>query len=216
MNLHDLCARIREQGVVAILRADSSERLVSTALALAEGGVDIVEITMTTPNALAAIEAARKAASGGMVVGVGSVLDGETARAALLAGAEFVVSPVVKAKVMQVCRRYQVPSMAGAFTPTEALTAHEAGADFVKIFPANLLGPGFLKDILAPMPRLSPVPTGGIDASNAGAYLEAGAAAVGVGSALAKKDWIAEGRFGLLTNAARELASAVEAARRER
>ena len=210
---HAVCARIRESGAIAILRADSSERLVSTATALADGGVHIVEITMTTPNALEAIAAARKADER-LLIGVGSVLDGETARAALLAGAQFVVSPVLKQSVLEVCSRYQVPAMPGAFTPTEALTAHELGADFVKIFPANLLGPRFLKDLLAPMPHLALVPTGGVNASNAAEYLQAGAAAVGIGSALARKEWIAEGAFDKIAAAAREFVNAVQTAAR--
>ncbi|MDA1193113.1 MAG: bifunctional 4-hydroxy-2-oxoglutarate aldolase/2-dehydro-3-deoxy-phosphogluconate aldolase [Candidatus Poribacteria bacterium] len=199
---------ILECRVIAIIRTDSSSDLVSAVNALADGGIDVVEITMTTPNALDAIRAARKECPD-VLLGVGSVLDSETARAAILAGAQYVVTPVLRPDVIQTCHRYGCVVAPGAFTPTEIFTAHELGADFVKVFPVNHLGPSYLKDLLAPMPQLNLIPTGGITATNAREYLDAGACAVGVGSAVVRKEWVSAGRFDLLTEAARALVDSI-------
>ncbi len=213
MGKHAHCARIRESGIIVIVRADSSGELVDVAKALQQGGVDIIEITMTTPGALQVIEDVRSACGDDVLVGAGSVLDAETARATILAGAEYIVSPVLSEGVVSLAHRYQKVVMPGTFTPTEMFRAHEMGADFVKVFPVNTMGPGYLKDVLAPMPHLAIVPTGGISQDNIADYIAAGAAAVGVGSALVKKDWVRDQKFDLLTSAARELRETVEGAR---
>ena len=215
MSKHANCARVRESGIIVIVRADSSDELVDVAKALQQGGIDIIEITMTTPGALRVIEDVRRACGDDVLVGAGSVLDAETARATILAGAEYIVSPVLSEGVIAMAHRYQKAVMPGTFTPTEMFHAHEMGADFVKVFPVNRMGPGYLKDVLAPMPHLAIVPTGGISADNIADYIKAGAAAVGVGSALVKKDWVRDHKFDLLTAAARELRAIVDAARGE-
>jgi 2-dehydro-3-deoxyphosphogluconate aldolase/(4S)-4-hydroxy-2-oxoglutarate aldolase len=215
MSKHANCARVRESGIIVIVRADSSDELVDVAKALQQGGIDIIEITMTTPGALQVIEDVRRACGDDVLVGAGSVLDAETARATILAGAEYIVSPVLSEGVITMAHRYQKAVMPGTFTPTEMFHAHEMGADFVKVFPVNRMGPGYLKDVLAPMPHLAIVPTGGISADNIADYIKAGAAAVGVGSALVKKDWVRDHKFDLLTAAARELRAIVDAARGE-
>ena len=213
MGKHAHCARIRESGIIVIVRADSSGELVDVAKALQQGGVDIIEITMTTPGALQVIEDVRSACGDDVLVGAGSVLDAETARATILAGAEYIVSPVLSEGVVSLAHRYQKVVMPGTFTPTEMFRAHEMGADFVKVFPVNTMGPGYLKDVLAPMPHLAIVPTGGISQDNIADYIAAGAAAVGVGSALVKKDWVRDQKCDLLTSAARELRETGEGAR---
>ena len=143
---------------------------------------------MTTPNALQVIADVRREMGDRILMGVGTVLDTETARMALLAGAEFVVTPVMKPEVIALCNRYSVPIACGAYTPTEALTAHEAGADFIKIFPADTLGPGYIRAIRAPLPQLQIIPTGGVDINTAGDFIKAGCVAVAAGSSLVSKE----------------------------
>jgi len=188
--------RIETTGLVAIIRANAETGLLEVCRALRDGGCDLMEITMTTPGALDAIAAASKEIGGpagsGCLVGVGSVLDAATARRAIDAGAEFVVSPVFKPEVIDAAHAAGKPVFAGAFTPTEILGAFEAGSDVVKVFPANHNGPKFFKDILAPMPHLKLTPTGGVDLDTIEAWFEAGACCLGVGSALVKKDLIAK------------------------
>jgi 2-dehydro-3-deoxyphosphogluconate aldolase/(4S)-4-hydroxy-2-oxoglutarate aldolase len=152
--------------------------------ALIAGGVKAIEITMTTPNALAGISEAREKIGERAVIGVGTVLDAETCRAAAAAGAEFVVTPICRTELVAVAHAAGCPIMLGAYTPTEAQAAHEAGADFIKIFPADTLGPGYMKALRAPLPHLRIVPTGGVDVPNVAEFLKAGCAALGVGSAL--------------------------------
>ncbi len=183
-------ARIETSGLVAVIRADSPDQLVDVCKALATGGADVAEITMTTPGALKAIEAAAAAVGDQCLIGVGSVLDPETARAAILAGAQFVFAPTLNLDVIEMAHRYDKPAVPGALTPTEILTAWQAGADMVKVFPANHFGPRYFKDLLAPMPQLKLTPTGGVDLNTAADWLGAGAACLGVGSALVKKDLI--------------------------
>lgn len=184
-----------EPGIVAVIRADSSDQLLHVAEALVDGGVTTMEVTMTTPKALDVIEKVTDTMGDRILMGVGSVLDAETCRMALLAGAEFVVTPVTRPEVIQVCNRYGKPVACGAFTPTEALTAHEQGADFVKIFPADQVGPTYIKNILAPLPMLRIIPTGGVTVETAEAFLKAGCAALAAGSnlvgkeAMKNKDW---------------------------
>lgn len=205
---------IERCGIVAIIRANSSEELIDVAAAIKAGGVDVIEVTMTTPNALQVIREVSQRFGDEVLVGVGSVLDAETARAALLAGAEFVVSPVTRPDVIDLCNRYGKVVMPGAFTPTEILAAWEMGADYVKVFPSGAVGPRYLKDILAPLPQLRLIPTGGVNVQTAGEFIKAGAAALGVGSALVSKDVLASKQFEVLTQRAQALVEAVQKARR--
>jgi len=175
---------------------------------------DIIEITMTTPGALRAIEEASGKLQG-VLMGAGTVLDGPTARQAILAGAQFLVTPTVKPDVIEMAHRYGVVVIAGAMTPTEILTAWELGADMVKVFPADVLSPGYLKAVHGPLPQIPLVPTGGITAENAGAFIKAGAAVVCAGSWLVDKKAVEEGRYEVLTQRARALVAAVEKAKQE-
>ena len=207
--------RIEDCGVVAIIRANSSEELIDVAAAIKEGGVDIIEVTMTTPDALRVISEVSKKYGDEVLIGVGSVLDAETARAAILAGAEFVVSPVVKQDVIEISRRYSKVVMPGAFTPTEILTAWEMGADYVKVFPSSLGGASYIKAVKAPLPQITLVPTGGVEVDNAGEFIKAGSAALGVGSALVSSRIVAARKFDVLTETAQKLVQEVQKARQE-
>jgi 2-dehydro-3-deoxyphosphogluconate aldolase/(4S)-4-hydroxy-2-oxoglutarate aldolase len=204
--------QLKESGILGIIRVDQAEDLVRIAQALQEGGLDCVEITMTTPGALRAIEEATGRLDG-VLMGAGTVLDAATARHAILAGAEFLVTPTVELDVIEMAHRYGVVVIAGAMTPTEILTAWEAGADMVKVFPANVLGPGYLKAVHGPLPQIPLVPTGGVTAETAGEFIRAGAAIVCAGGWLVDKKAIAEGRYEVLTARARDLIDAVNEAR---
>ncbi|SRR5581483_2534791 len=209
----EIIDRILNPGIVAIIRADSSEQLIDAATALYEGGVTGMEITMTTPNALQVISDVRKKFGDKVLIGVGSVLDTETARAAILAGSEFVVTPVTKPDVIALCNRYSKPIASGAYTPTEALTAHESGADFVKLFPADQLGPQYIKNILAPLPMLSIIPTGGVTVQTAESFIKAGCVALAAGSSLVSKDVLKSGDWKKLSETAAAFVEAVKNAR---
>jgi len=213
MTRSDLLDSVLASGAVAVVRMADAGRLVRVAEAIAEGGVTAIEVTMTTPNALAVIEDVSRQLGDAVVVGVGSVTDAETTRQAVDAGARYVVSPVFKAEIVDEAHRLGVPAMPGCFTPTEILTATEAGADVVKVFPADVLGMPFFKGVLAPMPHLRMMPTGGVSLTNAGDWIRAGAVAVGVGSALLDKTAIADGDWPTLTQNARTLRQSVEAGR---
>lgn len=204
---------IVDRGVVAVVRLGSSGELMEVAQAIRAGGVDVIEFTMTTPNALGIIEESARAFAGEVLLGAGTVLDSQTARAVILAGARFIVAPTLSRSTMEMCHRYGAVAIPGALTPTEILTAWEWGADLVKVFPAGLGGPGYIKDILAPLPQVRLVPTGGVELGNAAQFIRAGAAAVAVGSALVDRRAVAEGRFGILTESARQLAAAVQEGR---
>ncbi len=204
--------RLCDKGIVAIVRARSSGQLIDVARSLLAGGVDCIEITMTTPNALEVIRQCRKAVAGAMI-GVGSVLDEAAAAAAIEAGAQFVVSPVFVPGVLAKAHEHEVPVVPGCFTPTEILNATNAGADLVKVFPAGLFGPEFLKAILAPMPHLKLTPTGGVDLATAAAWIAAGAKTLGVGTALVTKKALAEGDFGEIESLARQYVRIVADAR---
>ena len=207
--------RIEDCGVVAIIRANSSGELIDVAAAIKEGGVDVIEVTMTTPDALQVISDVSKKYGDEVLIGVGSVLDAETARAAILAGAEFVVSPVVKQDVIELSRRYSKVVMPGAFTPTEILTAWEMGADYVKVFPSSFGGASYIKAVKAPLPQIPLVPTGGVNVDTAGEFIKAGSATLGVGSALVSKQVVAKRQFDVLTETARRLVQEVQKARQE-
>lgn len=180
--------RLLNPGIIAIIRANSSDQLLEAAEAIHAGGVLAMEVTMTTPNALKVISDVTARFGNKILMGVGSVLDPETCRAAILAGAEFVVTPVTKPEVIRMASRYGKPICSGAFTPTEMLTAHESGADFIKLFPAEAVGPGYIRSVLAPLPMLQIVPTGGVTPENAKEFMSAGCVALGVGSSLVSKE----------------------------
>lgn len=205
---------IERTGLIAIVRLDSSAELVQAAKAIAAGGVSVIEFTLTTPGALRTIEAAVKELGSEVLIGAGTVLDAETARAAILAGAEFVVAPTLNTDVIEMCHRYDKVVIPGAYTPTEILSAWEHGADFVKLFPAEVGGPAYLKAVRAPLPQVKLIPVGGVTLETAGPFLRAGAAALGVGSNLVDKKAVAEGRFTQLTSVAQALSKAVLEARR--
>lgn len=206
--MSDTLSRLLESGVVAIMRAQSPEPLVAAADALLAGGVSAIEVTMTTPGALDVIRAATERYGSDVLFGVGSVLDAETARAAILAGAGFVVCPVLDLKTIEMCRRYSVPVIPGAFTPTEVITAWEAGADIVKLFPAGLGGPSLVKAILAPLPQVRLIPVGGVNLDTAAAFVQAGAVGLGVGSSLVNQKLLDDGDFAEITSRARKFREA--------
>lgn len=206
--------RIVDSGVIAVLRGADAETVVDTATALRDGGVTAIEVTTDTPGAIEMIsDVADELDGSDTIVGAGTVLDGATARAALLAGAEFVVSPSLHEDVIETCNRYGAVVAPGVMTPTEAVRASELGADVVKVFPASTLGPGHLSSMKGPLEQIPMIPTGGVDADNAGDYIEAGAVAVGAGSALVDDEAVAAGEFETVTETAREFSDAVESAR---
>lgn len=180
----DILNQLYSEGVVAIIRADQSDGLQAAAEAIQAGGLNIMEITMTTPGALDAIRALRGSLGDGACVGVGSVLDAETARLSILAGAQFIVTPVLDVEVIRMGNRYSVPVMMGCYTSTEVKIAWEQGADLIKLFPSSQGGIGYLKALRAPLPQVQFVPTGGVSVDNAADWLAAGVFALGVGSAL--------------------------------
>jgi 2-dehydro-3-deoxyphosphogluconate aldolase/(4S)-4-hydroxy-2-oxoglutarate aldolase len=195
--------RILDGGIVAVVRSESAEQLVAVVEALAEGGVTAAEITFTVPGALEVIAQVRRALGDRIVLGAGTVLDPETARAALLAGASYIVAPNLNREVIRLARRYDAAVMPGAFTPTEVVAAWESGADVVKIFPAEVGGPAYLKALKGPLPQIRMMPTGGVDLNTAGAFLKAGACCLGVGSQLVEPAAVKAGDYARL----RELAA---------
>ena len=208
----EVCERLRASGALGIIRVQSATDLVRIAEALREGGLSCLEITMTTPGALRAIEESR-AKLPDVLMGAGTVLDAVTAREAILAGAQFLVTPTVALDVIEVAHRYGVPVIPGAMTPTEILTCWEAGADMVKVFPASVLGPGYIKAVRGPLPQIPLVPTGGITAENAAEFIKAGAAMVCAGGWLVDKAALAQGRYDVLTAKAQRLLEVVDKAR---
>jgi 2-dehydro-3-deoxyphosphogluconate aldolase / (4S)-4-hydroxy-2-oxoglutarate aldolase len=204
---------IKKRAVVAVIRGASVETIIPMAHALKEGGVTALEITMETPKA-AIIEKAADVFGDEIFVGAGTVLDPETARAAILSGAKFVFSPTVRKETIEITKRYGVISVPGAFTATEILTAYEYGADVIKVFPAGSVGPGYFKNIAGPLPHIPLMPTGGIDMENAKDYIRAGAVAVGVGSSLVNpKKALTDEYLRLITENARKLMEEVQIAR---
>ena len=184
MSAHENLTRIMDSGIVAVIRADSGDVLADVAEALVAGGVHVMEVTFTVPNAIEVIQEVKRRDGDQILLGAGTVLDTETARAAILAGAEFIVSPATNTDVIQLCRRYDKIITPGVFTPTEAITAWEAGADILKVFPADIGGPAHLKALRGPLPQCRLMPTGGVDLNTAADFLRAGAVALGVGGAL--------------------------------
>ena len=204
---------IEQAGIVAIIRMREPDKLRAVVDAIADGGIRALEVTMTVPGAVDLIRQLAPTLPAGFVLGAGTVLDAETAARVIDAGAQFVVSPVFRRSVLDACHASSVPAMPGCFTPTEILDAWDAGADIVKVFPATSLGPGFFKDVRAPLPQVKLMPTGGVTLDNAGVWIGAGAVAVGIGTALLDAAAIASGNFEVLrANAARVVAN-VRAAR---
>lgn len=195
--------------IVAVVRLERYDRAAELARALLEGGVASVEFTLTGAGALEAVSATREALGDAACVGVGTLLRPEDVRAAAAAGAQFVVTPVLRPAVVAACRAEGLVSLCGALTPTEVLAAHECGADMIKVFPARAFGPAYLRDLLAPLPGLRLVPTGGIDASSARAYLEAGAVAVGIGGSMVAPRAVAAGDWEAIRATAHACAAAV-------
>ena len=200
-------------GVVAVIRLKDAGKLRGVIDALAKGGVRALELTMTIPGAVDLIREITPTLPDGFLVGAGTVTDAHTARAVIDAGARFVVGPVLRPDIIRVCHERDIAAMPGCFSPTEILTAHEAGADIVKVFPATVLGPQFIRDVRAPLPQVKLMPTGGVTLDNAGDWVRAGAVAVGVGSALVDVKAIDEGRFDVVTANARRVVASVSDAR---
>jgi 2-dehydro-3-deoxyphosphogluconate aldolase/(4S)-4-hydroxy-2-oxoglutarate aldolase len=213
MNKTEQLNLMRETGVIAIMRAQSSDQLIGAADAIRAGGVRVIEVTMTTPGALDVISEAVSRYGDEVLFGAGSVLDAETARAAILAGAGFVVAPTLDVEMVALCNRYGVPVVPGIFTPTEALTAWEAGANMVKLFPASVGGPGMVKAILAPLPQLEIVPVGGVNLETAAEFIRKGSAALGVGSSLVNQAILDQGDMDELTRRAGAFIDAVQEGR---
>jgi 2-dehydro-3-deoxyphosphogluconate aldolase / (4S)-4-hydroxy-2-oxoglutarate aldolase len=205
---------IEADGVVAVVRLNDLSKAAPLAEALVSGGVRAVEFTFTNPAAAGAIAAAGEALGARALIGAGSVLDAETARVAILAGASFVVTPTLSLPVVSLCNRYGVATVIGGLTPTELLTAWEAGATYVKVFPASLGGPQYLRDVLAPLPQLKLIPTGGVSRDNAADFIRAGAVAVALGGNLVDARSVADEDWPTLTARARAVADAVAQARR--
>lgn len=217
MDKHAAIQYLLDKCIVAVVRADSGgDDLVRVVEAVAEGGVQCIEVTMTTPGALECIAtASKKLAGADVLLGVGSVLDPETCRMAILAGAEYVVTPTFSVATIQMAQRYGKPMIAGAYTPTEILGAWENGADFVKLFPADVGGPAYLKAVKAPMPQIPIIPTGGVNLETAQPFLEAGAAALAVGGNLVNKKLLAARDFAGITANAKAFAEVVRKARED-
>jgi 2-dehydro-3-deoxyphosphogluconate aldolase/(4S)-4-hydroxy-2-oxoglutarate aldolase len=206
--------QLEECGAIGVIRVERGDVLLRIARALKDGGLSSVEITMTTPGALRAIEEVAGKLKG-VLIGAGTILDGVTARQAILAGAEFLVTPTVEPDVIEMARRYSKVVIPGAMTPTEILAAWEAGGDLVKVFPAEVLGPAYLRAVHGPLPQIPLVPTGGVTADTAAEFIHAGAALVCAGGWLVDKQAVAENHYELLTERARQLVEAVAKARTE-
>jgi 2-dehydro-3-deoxyphosphogluconate aldolase/(4S)-4-hydroxy-2-oxoglutarate aldolase len=204
---------ILDCGIVAVVRSPDSQQLVEVVRALADGGVTVVEITMTVPDALGVLRQVRQSLGERVLLGAGTILDPETARAAMLAGAEYLVAPTLNLEVIRLCQRYSKLVMPGALTPTEILTAWESGADIVKVFPAEVVGPAFFKAMRGPLPHVRLMPTGGVDLNTAADFLRAGACCVGLGSQLVEPRAVAERDFDRIRDLARQYVAIVKSIR---
>jgi 2-dehydro-3-deoxyphosphogluconate aldolase / (4S)-4-hydroxy-2-oxoglutarate aldolase len=205
--------RVLDCGIVAVLRAPSGELLADVAAALLAGGVEAIEVTFTVPKAAQVLEQVTDRLGDKIVLGAGTVLDTETARTAILAGAQFIISPTVNLDVIRLCRRYSKLAIPGALTPTEILSAWDAGADIVKVFPSELTGPGYLKAIHGPLPQVRLMPTGGVNLNTAADFLKAGACALGIGGSLVEPQAIAARDFDRITQLARQYVEIVRRCR---
>ena len=214
MTSKEILAFITEVGIVPIVRTSSAESAIQAVEAIYAGGIRAAEITMTVPGAIHALEKVADRFGGKIVLGAGTVLDPETARACMLAGAEFFVTPSLRLSTIEMAKRYSKVICPGALTPTEVLTAWEAGADVVKIFPCgNVGGPKYIKALKGPFPQIEMIPTGGVNLETTGDFLKAGACAVAVGSELVDAKTIKEGRFDIIENRARQYLAAIATAR---
>ena len=213
MSRADVTQAIESMGVVAVIRLKDPAKLRAVVDALAEGGVRALEVTMTVPRAVDLIRELAPTMPSGFLLGAGTVIDAETAKAVIDAGARYVVSPVFRPDVIDACHLRDVPMMPGCFSPTEILAAHDAGADIIKVFPATMLGPQFLKDVRAPLPQVKLMPTGGVTLDNAGDWIRAGAVAVGIGSALVDAKAIEAGQLDVIAANARTVIANVKSAR---
>jgi 2-dehydro-3-deoxyphosphogluconate aldolase/(4S)-4-hydroxy-2-oxoglutarate aldolase len=204
MRKEEIVAKLREIGLVPVLRAESEEQALAIASAIADGGVTVLEITMTVPGAVRVMGRLTKERPD-LLIGAGTVLDPETARICILEGAQFVVSPALNLKTIEMCQRYSIPVLPGALTPTEVVTAWQAGADVIKIFPASALGGAkYLKSLKAPLPQVEMIPTGGVSLATAREFLEAGSFALGVGADLVDTKAMAAGQPEKITASARK------------
>lgn len=206
-------ARVLDSGIVAVIRAPSGEILADVAEALLAGGVEVMEVTFTVPGAVRVLEQVADRLGDKILLGAGTVLDTETARAAMLAGAEFIVSPSTNPDVIQMCRRYDKLIMPGALTPTEVVTAWQAGADIVKIFPSDLTGPGYIKALRGPLPQVRMMPTGGVNLATAADFLNSGACALGIGGSLVESKAVAERNLERIESLARQYVEIVQQTR---
>ncbi len=214
MKKEQILHQIHKVGLVPVLRAPSAEAAIAAAAAIEAGGVPVLEITMTVPYAIEVIAAVAKSSGGRVLVGAGTVLDAETARACILAGAQFVVSPALNVNTIDLCRRYSIPVIPGALTPTEIVTAWEAGADVVKVFPCSAVGGAkYLAALRGPLPQIELIPTGGVSLSTAAEFIAAGAFALGVGSDLVDISAVKNGKPEVITENARKYIAVVERAR---
>jgi len=213
LNKDEVLKRAHDIGVIGIFRVDSPDVCFKAMEALREGGLHALEVTTTTPNAVEVVREARKKYGDETLIGMGTVLDAETAERGIEAGAQFIVSPSVDKGVLDVCRKRDVVSCPGTFSATEVVQASKWGADLVKLFPISQVGPGYMKALMGPLPWIRFVPTGGVEVENAGEYIKAGAYCLGVGGGLVSKKAISQGRFDLLTQAARDILKAVHDAR---
>ncbi len=214
MNKREVVNQMKEVGLVPVVRASSSEEAITVIEAIKAGGVTVVEITMTVPNAIDVIKETAKRFGEEVLVGAGTVLDAETARACILAGAQFVVSPALNLNTIELCRRYSIAVMPGVLTPTEIVTAWQAGADVVKVFPCSAMGgASYLKAIKAPLPHVEVIPTGGVSLTTAADFIKAGACALGVGGDLVNLKAIREGQQEKVTETARKYLEIVKEAR---
>ena len=209
----DIIERLVNPGVVAVVRALRRDQVLPLSQALIAGGITAIEITLTTPDAFAAIREARDALADRALIGVGTILKPYDCQQALEAGAQYVVTPICRPELVALAHHANKPIMLGAYSPTEAQTAHEAGADFIKIFPADGLGPNYIKALRAPLPHLRIVPTGGVDLKTIGEFFKAGCVAVGAGSSLISKEILQTDDWPALTKRAEELVRAACAAR---
>lgn len=209
MSKEKILNEITKRKAIAVVRMKDPQKLMDVIKAVQAGGVSIIEITMTVPNAIELIRKAAYELDENFIIGVGSILDGKSAEEAVNAGAKYVVSPIFKKEIIDAAHGLDVPVMPGAFSPTEILTAQEYGADIVKVFPANVVGMDFFKAVLAPMPHLKIMPTGGVTLSNAGDWIKAGACAVGIGSALLDKNAIKNEDYQVLTENAKKMMESI-------
>jgi len=214
MEKRDVFNRMIAEGLIPVIRVTSASEAIDVADAIKEGGVSLIEITMSVQGAIDVIKELTQKYKDEIIMGAGTVLDPETGRAALLAGAQFIVSPTLNLDLIQLAHRYSAVVIPGAATPTEILTAWNAGADMVKVFPAAQLGgPEYLKALRGPLPQILLVPTGGVNLQNAGAFIKAGAIALGVGGELVDKKAVKEKKFHIITENTRAFLKAVREAR---